>query len=268
MKHIGFIGTGNMAGSIMEGIIDKGFISAENVSIYNRSSWRNEKYLDKYNTISICEELEDLVSSSKYIVVGVKPYGYKEILDQIKGYLTSEHVVISIAAGVTLNDMESSVGVGHRLVRTMPNTPALVGEGMTAITFNTEVTESEKSYICALFSQVGKYEIIDEKLMDFIPAVSGSSPAYVFMFIEAMADGAVLDGIPRDKAYRMAAQAVLGAAKMVLETGKHPGELKDMVTSPGGTTIEAIKTLETNGFRGTVMSAMKSCTDKIKNLQK
>lgn len=268
MNNIGIIGTGNMSGAILEGALNKGFLDASNVYIYNRSVWRNEKYTEQYKKINVSDDLESLVKNSKYIVVGVKPYAYGEILNKIKPFLTSEHVIISIAAGVSISDMESVIGNASKIVRTMPNTPALVLEGMTAITYNLVVSDDEKEYISELFDQVGKSEVIDEKLMDIIPAVSGSSPAYVFMFIEALSDGAVLDGMPREKAYKFAAQAVLGAAKMVLETGIHPGKLKDNVTSPGGTTIEAIKVLENNAFRGTVIDAMTACTKKAKNLTK
>ena len=148
----------------------------------------------------------------------------------------------------------------------MPNTPALVLEGMTAVTPNKNINKEELNYILSLFESVGKADIIDESLMDMIPAISGSSPAYVYMFIEALADGAVLQGMPRDKAYTYAAQAVLGAAKMVAETNLHPGDLKDRVCSPGGTTIQAVFSLEKNQFRGTIIDAMNACTDKAKLL--
>ena len=148
----------------------------------------------------------------------------------------------------------------------MPNTPAFVGEGMTAVTRNAEVNDKELDMVLDIFKSIGKADVIDEKLMDMIPSISGSSPAYVYMFIEALADGAVLQGMARDKAYQYAAQAVLGAAKMVLESGKHPGELKDQVCSPGGTTIEAVYSLEQNHFRGTIIEAMEACTAKSKKL--
>ena len=148
----------------------------------------------------------------------------------------------------------------------MPNTPALVGEGVTGVCKNPLITEEEFSYVMSLLGSFGMAEAISENLMDVCVAVSGSSPAYVFMLIEAMADAAVADGMPRDKAYKFAAQAVLGSAKMVLETGKHPGELKDMVCSPGGTTIEAVRVLEDKGFRSSIIEAMKACTAKAKGL--
>ena len=268
MDKIGVIGTGNMAGSILRGALNKGYLKEENAHIYNRSTWRNDEYINDYPAIKLAASYEELLNESKYIIVGVKPYAYGEILKEINPYLKDDTVIISRAAGVSIDDMEALIGKQSKIVRTMPNTPALVLEGMTAISFNNNLSDKEKDFICDLFNQVGKSEVIDEALMDVIPAVSGSSPAYAFMFIEALSDGAVLDGMPREKAYKFAAQALLGAAKMVLETNKHPGELKDMVTSPGGTTIEAIKVLEKNAFRGTVMEAMKACTSKAKNLKK
>lgn len=148
----------------------------------------------------------------------------------------------------------------------MPNTPAMVGEGMTAATPNEHVTKEELDYACKILSAFGKVEVVAEHMMDAVVAVSGSSPAYVFMFIEAMADAAVAEGMPRAQAYKFAAQAVLGSAKMVLETGKHPGELKDMVCSPAGTTIEAVGVLEEHGFRSAVIDAMKACVDVAKEM--
>ena len=153
-----------------------------------------------------------------------------------------------------------------KLVRTMPNTPALVGEGITGVCHNNLVTKEELDYICNILSGFGMAQVLSENLMDVVVSVSGSSPAYVFMLIEAMADGAVADGMPRQQAYQFAAQAVLGSAKMVLETGKHPGELKDMVCSPAGTTIEAVRVLEAKGFRSSVIEAMKACVKKAKGL--
>jgi pyrroline-5-carboxylate reductase len=146
----------------------------------------------------------------------------------------------------------------------MPNTPALVGEGITAVCANDRVTEEELGYVCSVLKSFGKAEVVGENLMDAVVSVSGSSPAYVFIFIEAMADAAVADGMPRSQAYQFAAQAVYGSAKMVLETGLHPGQLKDMVCSPGGTTIEAVRVLEEKGFRSSVMEAMRACTKKAR----
>lgn len=162
--------------------------------------------------------------------------------------------------------MEEQFGKPVRIVRTMPNTPALVGEGMTAACPNQYVTEKDKAYALKLLGAFGKVEVVPEHMIDAVVAVSGSSPAYVFMLIEAMADGAVAEGMPRAQAYEFAAQAVYGSAKMVLETKKHPGELKDMVCSPAGTTIEAVRVLEQSGFRSAVIEAEKACAEVSRSL--
>lgn len=162
--------------------------------------------------------------------------------------------------------LEGQFGGQKKIIRTMPNTPALVCEGITAVCPNGNISNEELKSVCNLLESFGKAEVIPESMMDAVIAVSGSSPAYVFLFIEAMADAAVAEGMPRAQAYQFAAQSVLGSAKMVLETGKHPGELKDMVCSPAGTTIEAVRVLEQEGFRGSVMSCMRACADKSRNM--
>ena len=164
--------------------------------------------------------------------------------------------------------MEDILQNKYKIVRAMPNTPSLVGEGMSSLCCNDRVTEDEILSVKNIFESFGKAEILPEYLIHSVIGASGSAPAYVFMMIEAMADGAVLGGMPREKAYKFAAQALLGSAKMVLETGKHPGELKDMVCSPGGTTIEAVKALEQNGFRAAVIDAMEKCMNKSKDMEK
>ena len=178
----------------------------------------------------------------------------------------ADQLVITIAPGKTLSWLEAQFGKKVKIVRTMPNTPALVGEGMTAACVNQYVTEEEKEYALRILSSFGKVELVPEHLIDAVVVVSGSAPAYVFMFIEAMADAAVAEGMPRAQAYAFAAQAVYGSAKMVLETGKHPGELKDMVCSPAGTTIEAVRVLEEKGFRSAVIEAMRACADVSRSL--
>ena len=175
---------------------------------------------------------------------------------------------MSIAAGPTLQMIEDYFQKSIKVVRTMPNTPAQVGEAMSAIIPNRNVTENELNQVIAIFNSFGKCEVVSEVLIDSVIAVSGSSPAYVYMMIEAMADAAVLQGMPRNLAYEFAAQAVLGAAKMVLETGMHPGGLKDQVCSPGGTTIEAVAKLEQEGFRASIMNAMEACAKKSKKMSK
>lgn len=260
-KNIGFIGCGNMAQAIIGGIVKSGVVEPSKVIASNPSTGKLEKVKAQYN-ITITQDNIEVAKTSDILIIAVKPNLHTKVISEIKTNLKEDVIIVTIAAGITIEFIEKSIGESVKVVRTMPNTPALVGEGMTAICRNKQVTEKELDMVIKLFESCGKTEIIDEKLMDAIPAISGSSPAYVYMFIEALADGGVLSGIPREKAYKLAAQAVLGAAKMVLETGTHPGELKDNVCSPGGTTIEAVYTLEKNNFRGTVISAMESCTEK------
>lgn len=186
-------------------------------------------------------------AAAEVLILSVKPQFYADAIAEIRDCIRDDQLVITIAPGKTLSWLEEQFGKRVKIVRTMPNTPALVGEGMTAACVNQYVTEEEKAYALKILDSFGKVELVPEHLIDAVVAVSGSSPAYVFMFIEAMADAAVAEGMPRTQAYEFAAQAVYGSAKMVLETGKHPGELKDMVCSPAGTTIEAVRILEKKG---------------------
>ena len=188
------------------------------------------------------------MAEADILFLAVKPVYYKSVIDEIKDIVSSDQIIVTIAAGKSIAWVEEAFGGARKIVRTMPNTPALVGEGITAVCTNSNVSESDLSNVMDLLESFGKAEVINENVMDAVVAVSGSSPAYVFMFIEAMADAAVAEGMPRAQAYKFAAQSVLGSAKMVLETGKHPGELKDMVCSPAGTTIEAVRVLEKEGL--------------------
>jgi len=260
-KTIGFIGCGNMAQAMIGGIIKSNLVSNEKVIVSNPSGRGLNNAHEKYN-ILITNDNDEVARVSDIVILAVKPYKYFEVIDLIKTYLKKDVVIVTIAAGITLEHMSKTLGDSAKVIRTMPNTPALVGEGMSALCANKNITTEELQDVIKIFESFGKIEILEEKLIDVVPAVSGSSPAYVYMFIEALGDGAVLQGMPRDKAYTMAAQAVLGAAKMVLETGEHPGKLKDDVCSPGGTTIQAVYTLEKNNFRGSIISAMESCTEK------
>ncbi|WIF94019.1 pyrroline-5-carboxylate reductase [Caminicella sporogenes] len=266
-KKVGIIGCGNMASAIIGGIIQSKLISPENVIVSDRDYAKLELISKKYG-IKITKDNTEVANFSDILILAVKPYIHDVILEEIKNNVKSDTVVVTIAAGIDINYIETKLGQTVKVIRTMPNTPALVRQGMSALCANKNVTNKELENAVKIFESFGKVEIIDEKLMDFIPAISGSSPAYVFMFIEALADGGVASGVPRDKAYKMAAQAVLGAAQMVLETGKHPGELKDMVCTPGGTTIEAVSSLERNNFRGAVIEAVKACNDKAVSMLK
>ena len=216
--------------------------------------------------IQVTADNHEVVRNSDVVILSVKPQFYAEVIAEIKDDVREDQIIITIAPGKTLAWLKEQFGKNVKIVRTMPNTPALVGEGMTAACPNEYMTKEEITYVLTLLESFGRVEIIPERLMDTVVSVSGSSPAYVFMFIEAMADAAVSGGMPRAQAYQFAAQAVLGSAKMVLETGKHPGELKDMVCSPAGTTIEAVRVLEEKGFRSSVIEAMKTCEEISKNM--
>lgn len=264
-KNIGFIGCGNMGSSMLGGLINKNFVSKEQVFVSTKSKESREKLEKKYGVLGL-ESNIDIAKKADILILAVKPYMYKEVLKEIKSVLRKDQVIVSIAAGIDLIDLHEMIGEDFKIVKTMPNTPALVGEGMSAICPNKNISKVELEYICKMFEVFGRYEILDEKDFHAFIALCGSSPAYVFMFIEAMADSAVKLGIARNKAYNMAAQSVLGSAKMVLETGEHPGVLKDMVCSPGGTTIEAVCELENNGFRNSVIKAMDKCAEKSKRM--
>lgn len=263
---VGFIGAGNMGGALIKGIT-KGDTDKK----YQMFACDiNRKALDKLaaeTSIMPCKDAIELVNVSDIVFIAVKPRYAKAVLEEIRDVLGNK-ILVSIVVGLPISWYKHILGNNARVVRTMPNTPALVGEGMTLVCFDETLAPHEKDSIMELLRYSGMAEELEESLMDEVTALTGSSPAYVFMFIEAMADAAVQSGIPRDKAYRLAAQAVLGSAKMVLETGKHPGELKDMVCSPAGTTIEAVAELEKAGFRSAIIRAMGECTRKAREIGK
>jgi pyrroline-5-carboxylate reductase len=262
---LGFIGCGNMASAMIGGIINHNICSAEDIYASDAYKPALEKAEDKLK-IQIRTDNKEVASVADILFLSVKPQYYEAVIKEIKDIIKDTQVIVTIAPGKTLNWLSQAFEKPVKIVRCMPNTPALVGEGITGACHNELVTKEELDSVCNILSGFGKVEVLPENLLDVVVSVSGSSPAYVFMFIEAMADAAVADGMPRAQAYKFAAQAVLGSAKMVLETGKHPGELKDMVCSPAGTTIEAVAVLEKKGFRSAVIEAMKACTRKAKGL--
>ncbi|SHO50033.1 pyrroline-5-carboxylate reductase [Anaerocolumna xylanovorans] len=266
MNKIGFIGAGNMGLPMIIGAAR--VFGTEPILFTNKREERKE-YVHQKTGVAYTEDNKSLAEACKYIVLAVKPQFFGDVYKDIKESLNSDHIIISIAAGITIDSIKQALGESIRVVRAMPNTPALVGEGMSALCFSKdEYSTVEKELINLFFQSFGKFEIFDENLMNSVVCASGSSPAYVYMFIEALADSAVKYGIPRDKAYKLTAQAVLGAAKMVLETGEHPGKLKDQVCSPGGTTIAAVEALEEYGFRNAVMKATDACYEKSVSLNK
>lgn len=262
---LGFIGTGNMASAIMGGIIKNKIVPADEIIGADLYAPGRERVKEQFG-IHVTGDNKEVVKKADVIVLSVKPQFYETVISEIKELVREGQIVITIAPGKTLAWLAGQFGKEVKIVRTMPNTPALVGEGMTAMCPNEYMTEEETEYVRTLLASIGRVEMIPERLMDVVVSVSGSSPAYVFMMIEAMADAAVSGGMPRAQAYQFAAQAVMGSAKMALETGKHPGELKDMVCSPGGTTIEAVRTLEEYGFRSAIIEAMKICEEKSKSM--
>ncbi len=262
---IGFIGTGNMASAIMGGMIAKKIVQASDIVGAEPYDAAREK-VQKNLGIEVTADNRKVAQEADVLFFSVKPQIIPAVIAEIKDIQNEGQLIITIVAGKSLAWYEEQFGGKRKMIRTMPNTPALVGEGMTAACPNELVSESELQTALQLLGAFGKVEVVPEKLMDAVVAVSGSSPAYVFMLIEAMADAAVAEGMPRAQAYQFAAQAVYGSAKMVLETGKHPGELKDMVCSPAGTTIEAVRVLEARGFRSSVIEAMIACANINKKL--
>lgn len=262
---IGFIGLGNMAKAMIGGMLQKDMVKAGDILGSARTKATVEKMQKEYGICGMGNNAE-VAKAADVLVLAVKPQFFPEVIEEIRGEIKEETLIISIAAGKTLQWIEEAFDRKIKLVRCMPNTPALVGEGCTGVCVNPHVSEEETEYSLKLMESFGKAYLVPERLMDAVGAVSGSSPAYVFMFIEAMADGAVAAGMPRTQAYEFAAQAVYGSAKLVLETGRHPGDLKDMVCSPGGTTIQGLRVLEEKGMRGAVMDALLACVEKSQKL--
>ncbi len=258
---IGFIGTGNMSTAIISGLLNSEYIQPKQIYGSAKSENTIKKIKEIYN-INICSNIE-VAKNSKVIFLGVKPYLYSSVLEEIKNHIGDDTIVVSIAPLQTIQTIRNTIGSEKKVVSSMPNTPATVGEGMSAVSFSENINIEEKQLILEIFSTFGQVEEIDEKLMNTVVAVSGSAPAYVYMFIESLADGAVRGGMTRQQAYKFASQTVLGSAKMVLDTKEHPALLKDKVCSPGGTTIQAVATLEKYGMRNAVLQAMQSIDDKL-----
>jgi pyrroline-5-carboxylate reductase len=260
-SKIGFIGSGNMASAIIKGIINSGQYHPATIFVSNPSQTKLDQLQQQY-PINITNDNLQVVAKSDIILLCVKPNKYQEVLQEIKDHVTVGQVIVSIAAGISLDYLNQSFDQPISIIKTMPNTPVTIGQGMTGICPNQNATNDHLQQVVALFNTIGKTQIIDENLMDIFTAIAGSSPAMVFMMIEAMADAAVLKGMNRTQAYQIISQAIQGAAQMVSITQIHPGQLKDQVTSPKGTTIEAIYTLEQHNFRGTIMQAMEQCANK------
>lgn len=263
MKKLACIGTGAMGGAIIRAVCNK--FDPNNITVSNRTLEKGKSFANDTGC-RFADNNKDCIKDAKYIFIAVKPAFLSDLFAEIKNDIPSDAVVISMAAGVKIEKLESFAKA--RYVRIMPNVPAQIAKGMTALSCNDNITSEELSDITEILETAGKVEQVPEKLMDCVTAVSGSGPAFVFMFIEAMADAAVRCGMPRKQAYTYAAQTVMGSAALVLETGKHPGELKDSVTSPAGTTIEGVAALESNGMRNAVIEAVTASYNKSVSLGK
>lgn len=266
MALFGIIGAGNMGYPLIKAATQT---FGSNEVIFTDVSQARCEFVKKETGVDYIKDNLSVVKNCKYLVFAIKPQFFPQVLSEIRNEVTKEQVVISIAAGITIDTIKEGLTKEVRIVRAMPNTPAMVLKGMTGISFSDDsFSEEEKNIIDRFFKSFGKYEIFPENLMNAVVCANGSSPAYVYMFIEALADSVVSYGIPRDKAYTLAAQTVFGSAAMVLETGEHPGRLKDNVCSPAGTTIAAVKALEEFGFRNSIMKATDACYAKSVELSK
>ncbi len=259
MKTIGFLGAGNMAGALIKGLVHSGVFAKENIVASDVKAERL-KQLHSLHGIRVTQDNHALVRECDVVVLAVKPQVIDKVLTTIGGEIPRETLVVSVAAGVPIEAIESRLPPHARVIRTMPNTPATALAGATAIAGGTHATESDIEKAREIFEAVGRVVVLDEGLLDAVTGLSGSGPAYVFLIIEALADGGVKMGLHRDTALLLAAQTVYGSAKLLLETGEHPGRLKDMVTSPGGTAIAGLHTLESGAIRKTLIDAVETAT--------
>jgi pyrroline-5-carboxylate reductase len=264
MLTLGVIGTGNMGEALLRGALQSNAVAGSQVTIFDTNREKAVR-LGESLGVFVADSLPDLLRAADVLLLAVKPNVFDALLRENRDALYGK-ALISIAAGWSGKRLQASLPDDTRVLRVMPNTPALIGEGMTVFEAGDTLLPEEKEFATKLFSAVGKVETVDAKLMDAVIGVSGSGPAYVYMFIEALGDGGARAGLPRDLSYKLAAQTLIGAAKMVEETGRHPGELKDMVCSPGGTTIEAVATLEKNGLRRAVLAGVEACIERAKEL--
>lgn len=266
-KILGIIGVGNMGSALLGGITENNTIQKDKISIYDIDESLLTSRSDEYG-VEKTSSLKEIVNQCKNILLAVKPQVISDVLSEISPYIKKDQQLISIAAGIKISFIEEIIGKSIGIIRVMPNTPALVGEGASAFTCNSQVSEEMVNLVKSILESVGEVIEIDEKLLDAVTGLSGSGPAYIFIIIEALSDGGVKMGLSRDAALKLAAQTVLGAARMVLDTKKHPGELKDMVTSPGGTTIAALHDLEKGNLRATLIKAVETATKRSIELGK
>jgi len=265
-KKIGFIGAGNMAEALMKGIISTGLYTAGDI-VASEVYEPRRKYIAERLGIEVHAENEKVAEAAKFIVLSVKPQQTEEVFASLKGHLTKEHLIMSILAGITISTLEYNEPA-CRFVRVMPNQPCMVLASASAYARGSKATKEDCDTVEKVLKAVGIAFEVKENLLDAVTGVSGSGPAYAYMMIEALSDGGVLMGLPRDVSTMLAAQTLLGAAKTILETGEQPGKMKDIVCSPGGTTIEAVKVLEDCGFRSSLINAVEAAAAKSAELGK
>lgn len=260
-KKIAFLGAGNMAGAILRGLLRAGACTADEIMATDIRQARLDELAESYGIRTSTDNAE-AVKWADVVVLSTKPQIFDRLLPVVEGAIDSSTLVVSIAAGVPVSAIEGRLPEGIRVVRTMPNTPALVDAGATAIAAGSLATDEDIELVQGLFDSVGITVVLDESLLDAVTGLSGSGPAYIFMIIEALSDAGVKMGLHRQSAQKLAAQTVLGSAKLLIDTGEHPGQLKDNVTSPGGTAIAGLHTLESGGLRTTLMNAVESATKR------
>lgn len=263
----GIIGVGNMGGAILRSFAASEHIDSTSLYIFGRTKSKTEAIARELG-VRTCSSAAELAGICDIIIIGVKPDTVASVIEQIASVYTPDKIIISMAAGISIKAIEDMMGVPAKIVRIMPNTPVAVAEGMTALFVNDNITDEEKQTVYAMFRETGRAEFADEALIHCIIGVSGSSPAYTYMYIDALAEAAEAEGMNRKQAVEFAAQSVLGAAKMVLETGDSPQQLRDNVCSPGGTTIEAVKTLQNNGFAESLREGFNACVKKSEDMSK
>lgn len=262
---VGFLGAGRMASALAKGFVQAGLVRPDHIMASDVSEGARSAFSRDLGS-KVTAANPEVVNFGQVVVLAVKPDQVVEVLNEVHSGFGTSRLLISIAAGVPLAKLESSLAAGARVIRVMPNTPALVGASATAFALGTSASTEDAQTVERLFSAVGLAFKVKEHLLDAVTGLSGSGPAYVYLILEALSDGGVAVGLPRDVSFKLAAQTVFGSAKMALETGLHPGVLKDMVTSPGGTTIEGIHELEKGGVRGLLINAVRAATEKSRVL--
>ena len=267
MFKIGIIGVGNMGEAIVRGLLKKGIFKSDEIIVSDVSQERLDYIVNKYD-VAGTDNNKRVANLSEIVILAIKPKDLKETINQMKDYLDNSKTLISVLAGVSIQRLKALIDSEINIVRVMPNTPALIGEGVIAVSFGEILDKNQREYILKILSSLGEVYQVDENLMDCITALSGSGPAYVFNFIDAMAQGGVKQGLPYNLALKLATQTVLGSAKLLKETGEHPAVLRDKVSSPAGTTIYGLHKLEKNGLKNAVIEAIEEATKRSKELGK